>query len=527
MREPWLPAEHGLDNRGLRQRVQRGLLWTLLDSWGRQLLGLSVFVVIARLVSETDIGLVALAAVFVAFAQIFVDQGLSDAIVQRKTLARGHIDTAFWISMGAGVLLAGAGVLLAIPIAQLVNEPELQPILQILSFSFVLTALSSVQVGLLRRELAFKSLALRSLLATAGGGVVGIALAFLGYGAWALVGQQLVQFSLAALTLWRVSPWRPGLNVSMAHFRDLFGYSRNVVGSDILGFLSRNTDNLLIGAFIGTAPLGVYAVGYRILDSTSSLLIGLSRRVAFPALSRLQNNPLRLKRAFFRVSRLSGALFIPGYIGLALVAQELVVVLFGSRWAAAGPVAAMLFLAGPVLGTQTVIFALLNATGHPGLVFRLRLIATAGNIIGFTLAVWIFLDILAVAAAYVLRAYLLMPLIIYWAQRRTGVPAHEYLAQFRGIVAAVLAMSGAVLLVKVAAGTTLGPGELLVVEAVAGGFAYLATLWIVERGLLRELLELARGIRPGRGEGGGPGRRRRRRRGGTDAAADTEEAGGQ
>ena len=508
MRQEWLPAEHGTDNRNLRRRVERGLIWAIADSWGRQLLALAVFIVIARLVSQADVGLVALAAVFVTFAQIFVDQGLSDALVQRRALSRAHIDTAFWISMGVSIVLAAAGVLLAIPISTLVGEPQLQPILQVLSISFVLTALSSVQMALLRRELAFRSLALRTLLATVGGGVVGIALALLGYGAWALVGQALAQSLFSVAALWRVSPWRPGLSVSGQHFRELFAFSRNVVASDVVGFLSRNTDNFLIGAFIGTAPLGIYAVGYRILDATSAVLLGMTRRIGFPALSRLQHDRPRMQRAFYRLSRMSGVIIIPGYVGMALVAQELVVVLFGQRWQSSGPVAAVLFLAGPVIGLQSVFVALLNAAGQPGVVFRLRLISTIGNVIGFVIAVAIFFDILAVAAAFVLRAYLVMPLYFFWGRRHAGVSAREFILQLRGIIGATAAMSLVVLAVKHTLGATLGPATLLAVEVLAGAITFALALLFLERPLVSELRETAGNALPGAGRA-----RRRLRRG--------------
>ncbi|CAN5835885.1 lipopolysaccharide biosynthesis protein [soil metagenome] len=510
MKEEWLPAEHGTDNRGLRKRVERGLVWTIADTWGRQLLSLVVFIVIARLVSQADVGLVALAAVFVTLAEIFVDQGLSDAIVQRRALSRGHIDTAFWISMLVGVVLALAGVLLAIPISLLVGEPELQPILQVLSVSFVLTALSSVQMGLLRRELAFRSLALRTLMATGGGGLVGVALAFMGYGAWALVGQALAQAALSVVALWRVSPWRPGLKVSGQHFRDLFGFSRNVVAADVLTFLSRYTDNFLIGAFIGTVPLGIYAVGFRILSATSSALLGISRRVGFSALSRLQHDRERMQRAFYKLSRLMGVIVIPGYLGLALVAPELIVVLFGERWQAAGPVAALLFLAGPVIGIQNVFHALLNAAGQPAVVFRLRLFSTIGNVAGFAIAVAIFFDILAVAAAFVLRAYLVMPLYFSWGRRHAGVSAREFLVQLRGIMGATAAMSVAVLAVRLALGEVLGPATLLAVQVLAGAIAFGVALWLLDRKLLGELRETGVSALPL------PGRARHRRGRGAD-----------
>lgn len=491
MSEGWLPAEHGTDNRDLRRRVARGLIWTLADSWGRQLLGLAVFVVLANLLFQVDIGLVALAAVFINFAQIFIDQGLSDALVQRRVLERAHIDTAFWMSMGIGAALTVAGVVLAIPIAALLDEPALEPILQVLSITFLLYALSSVQIAILRRELSFRSLAIRSLLATAGGGAVGIGMAALGYGPWALVGQALTQASLTVVTLWAVSPWRPGLRFSVHHFRELFGFSRNVVGSDIVTYFSRNTDNFLVGVVLGTFALGIYAVGFRILEATGALLIGVARRIAFPALSRLQHDAERMKRAFFRVTRLSGLIIIPGYIGLALVAQELVVVFFGQRWAQSGPVAAILFLSGPVVALNSFGNALLNASGHPGVVFRFRLITMVANVVGFAVAVFLFANVLAVAAAFTLRSYLLLPLAVYWQRRYAGVPMLEYARQMIGIALATGVMAGAVVVVKLLLAEDLGPATLLAVEVIVGLVVYGLALLVVDRRVVSEMLEVA------------------------------------
>jgi O-antigen/teichoic acid export membrane protein len=511
--EGWLPAEHGTDNRDLRRRVARGLIWTLADSWGRQMLGLAIFVVLANLLFQADIGLVALAAVFINFAQIFIDQGLSDALVQRRLLERAHIDSAFWLSLGIGAGLTVAGVLLATPIAALLDEPALEPILQVLSLSFLLYALSSVQTAILRRELNFRSLAIRSLLATIGGGVVGIGMAYLGYGPWALVGQALTQAALTAVTLWAVSPWRPGLRFSTRHFGELFRFSRNVVGSDIVTFFSRNTDNFLVGAVLGTFALGIYAVGFRILEATGALLIGVARRIAFPALSRLQHDAERMKRAFFRLTRLSGLIIIPGYVGMALVAQELVVVFFGQRWADSAPVAAILFLSGPVIALNSFGNVLLNASGHPGVVFRFRLITMVANVVGFFVAVFVFANVLAVAAAFTLRSYLLLPLAVYWQRRYAGIPMLEYARQMSGIALATGVMAGAVVAVKLFMGDDLGPATLLAAEVIVGVVAFGLALLIVDRPVVSEMLDVAGQAAPRLARGG----RRRAKEGEAEA----------
>lgn len=511
MSEEWLPADHGADNRGLQQRVTRGLLWTIVDNWGRQILFLLVFIVLARLLQQPDFGLVALAGVFVTFAQILVDQGLSDAIVQRGSLTRAHIDTAFWVSMVTGAILTVVGIVLAIPIAALLNEPELEPILQALSLTFVLTALTSVQMAILRRELAFRSLALRGLFAITGGGVVGIGMAFLGYGAWALVGQQLTQATLSVAVLWAVSPWRPGRSVSRQHFSELFSFGINIVGGDVLTFLSRNTDYLLIGAFRTTFELGLYAVAFRILESTATLLLGIARKVAFPTFSRLQGDRERMQRAFFRVTRISGVVIIPGYLGLALIAPELTVVLFGETWRESGPVAQLLFLVGPNVAIQGFSGSLYNAAGYPNVLFRFRLMTTITNVVGFAIAVPF--GILYVAAAFSLRAYLLMPLNLYWLRKYVGIDTREYLLQLRGIAISTAAMAAGVVIVKLAIAGRVSEVLLVATEVVVGAIIFFPVLWLVERRLLRDLIELASQALPGTGRAQ---RRLRRQRAGGD-----------
>ena len=492
--EGWRPAEHGRDGRSLQRRVTRGLAWTIVDNWGRQLLGFAVFIILANLLQPTDFGLVALAVVFVNFAQVFVDQGLGDALIQRRELTRSHIDTAFWVAIATGVLLTALGLVLAIPIAALLEEPDLRPILQVLSLAFVLAAMSSIQIALLRRELAFRSLALRSIAATVAGGVVGIAMAFLGFGPWALVGQQLASAAAAVMTLWWVLPWRPGLRFSREHFKSLFAFGIHVVGTDVVAFFARNSDNLLIGSFLGTRPLGLYAVGYRMLDTTQVLLINISRKIAFPALARVQHDRERMARAYFKLTRITGALILPVYVGLALVAPELVVVLIGERWSESGPVAAVLFLIGPVLAMQAFSASLFYAVGQPQVNFRFRLITMTVRVVGFFVAVPF--GIIPVAIAFAASGYLLLPLNLYWQRRYAGIHVRAYLAQLRGPAVATTMMALAVLGVRLAFGEV-GAGPLLAIEIAAGTGAFTVGLGLADRPLLHEAFGVALQVIPG------------------------------
>ncbi|HEX6654949.1 MAG TPA: oligosaccharide flippase family protein, partial [Candidatus Limnocylindria bacterium] len=179
MPDAWVPADHDSEQPGLRRQVARGLTWTFIHTWGGQLLSLIVFLVLARLVTVNDFGLVAYAALFVALAQLLIDQGFGDAIIQRPSVTRGHIDTAFWVAVVTGTLLTVIGLAIApllsafLTINAPADGPKLTPIIQALSLLFVISSFSSTQQALLRRELAFRSLATRGLLSLGGGGAVG------------------------------------------------------------------------------------------------------------------------------------------------------------------------------------------------------------------------------------------------------------------------------------------------------------------------------------------------------------------
>lgn len=514
--------------------MARGLTWTLIDTWGSQILGLVVFVILANQLLPDDFGLVALAAVFIAFAQLLVDQGLGDALIQRQIVTRSQIDTAFWVAVVTGVVLTAVGFVLAGPIAGALGEPRLEQIIQALSLTFVLAAFTSIQVALLRREMRFRSLAIRKLAAVAGGGIVGIAMAFWGYGAWALVGQQLASAAISVLTLWAVSPWRPGLQISLEDFRSLLAFGIQVVGGDILGFLSRNVDNLLIGIYLGLTPLGFYAVGYRILDTSQQLLVNFARRLAFPIFARLQDDVVRLRRAYGRITAAISVVILPGYIGLALVAQEAILVIFGERWAASGPVAAVLFLIGPVLTVQLFSGSLMNGVGHPELTFRIRLATTVVNVAGFFIAIFFFRDIVAVAAAFVIRGYLVVPLVLWWVRKYAQIGLRDQLGGLRSPLLATVVMAVAVIAVKFALLGHVSAALLLLAEFLTGAITFLIALVVIDRPLVREVATVGLQALPGGGAiarrlhvqlpgGAGGGRGRRKGRAAVDAHVSAEE----
>jgi len=201
----------------LREQAVKGVVWSGIQNWGSSLLSVGVFLVLARLLDAQAFGLVALASAFTGLMVIFLRQGFSRAIIQRSDLQPGHLDTAFWINIAGGVVLTGAGMALAGLVSSVYGEPQLTPVIRWLSVGFLASALSATQEAVLQRRLNFKGLAMRSLVASLAGGVVGVGMAVSGFGLWSLVGQNLCAGLVGVVVLWRASEWRPGFNVSRKH----------------------------------------------------------------------------------------------------------------------------------------------------------------------------------------------------------------------------------------------------------------------------------------------------------------------
>jgi len=480
----------------LREKAAKGIIWSVIQKWGRAGITTVFFIILSRLLTPEAFGLVALATIFTDFVEIFLDQGTSAAIVQRADLDREHLDTAFWISILTGILLTAVGIAASGLVATLFEEPRLAPVLSLLSVSFILNALSTTQLAILQRRLAFKSLAARSLTATTVGGTVGVAMALNGFGVWSLVGQEMARGLAAAIVLWRASDWRPGFHVSKKHYKELFTFGISVVGNNSLNVLVRRSDDFLIGYYLGPTMLGFYTIGYRLLLVIIRLVTQIINTVAFPTFSRIQHQPERMRNAFYNVTQYTSLLAFPVFIGLAVMAPELVPALFGEKWAPSIPVMQVLALIGIL---QSVLFfngSVIRASGKPSWEFGIMLLNTICSVIGFLIAVrW---GIVAVAASFVIVGYLISPVSYLAVHRLIKINLKTYLMQYAPPLFASLMMVAVVLGLK-----TLIQDESvnlifeLSIYLLAGGITYVLMIGLTARNLIREILDLVRLVLPG------------------------------
>ena len=482
----------GKDGLNLRTRAAKGVFWTATGAWGRQLALFVVITIQTRLLDPTDFGLVAFAAVFVGFTHVIADEGLADALVQRKELERAHLDATFWTTFAFAVVLTVILAALAVPIAALLGDEELAPVLVVLSLSIPIASTSLVQRAILTRELKFRSLALRSLLGITVGGICGVIAAFAGLGVWSLVIQNLVGVTAGTLVLWRVTDFRPRLTFSYSHCRELLGFGSSVVGFRLLIYFTRWADDLLIGAFLGPAALGFYTVGSRMLRMLIQVTSSLIDRVSFPLYSRLQDQPARLKAAFYKSTAFASLIAFPVFLATAVLAPEVVDLFFGPKWADSIPIMQILAFFGLIQVLTYLNGTTIKALGKPSWLVVIVGITAGLKVGAFLVAVQYGLIAVAVAATFV--GWVVAPLYYWGVKRLVDVNLSEYWRSLQvpvvGSILSAVAMLGARYLLEDAR-----PLVVLPVAGAVGAAVYYVTVRLLAPPLAAEVRDLvSRGV---------------------------------
>lgn len=405
-----------------------GFFWSVIEGWGSQAISLIVFFLLARLLSPEAFGLVAMANVFLAFMNVFLDQGFAQALIQRQKLDPEHLDTAFWTNLAIGIILAGLGITGAEIVARWFNQPQLVPILRCLCTLFVITSLSNIHKALLEREFAFKAIARRTLLGLVCGGITGILMALSGFGVWSLVAYQIVNEFMGTLVLWHASSWKPRLVFSKVHFDQLFSFGISLLALQFVNFFNNRGNDFLIGAFLGAEALGYYAIALSIMKAVQQLLMKPANQVALPTFSRLQEDLGKFRNVFYKATQLTGLISFPIFLGLFLLTPELIVILFGEQWRPAIAITQVLCFSGLIQAISSFKGQILVAMGKPEWRLWQSLLSIILSLIGFAIAFqW---GIVAIAAAYTIRRYIVFPIGQWAIYLLIHISWRVYLLQF-------------------------------------------------------------------------------------------------
>ena len=349
----------------LTERTLGSAVWMFSGTGVQAALRLLVLTVLARLLGPEDFGLAAAATVVIGFFQIFLRTGIRPAVVQRPVLEERHVRTAFTLAIAIGIVFGAIVAAFAGPIAQWsFGMPALAPVLEVVALLLPIQSIGVVAGSLLERELKFSWIVRRELFSYVFGyGLVGIALAFAGFGVWALVGAYLSQeLLMTAFSLWaQPHPKRPQLDRAAA--RELAYYGTGFAAGRIGNYGAANGDNWVAGRFLGGEALGYYKYAFELTGMVGTLFGTVLDKVLFPALAKVQGDRAVLGAAYRRGVGLSTAVVLPVSAGLFVLAAEIVRVVLGPGWEAVVPPFRVLALALVIRTTSTMSDSLARATG--------------------------------------------------------------------------------------------------------------------------------------------------------------------
>lgn len=321
--------------------------------------------ILARLLTPADFGLVAMVAAFTGFAILFSDPGLSMATIQRAEINHVQVSTLFWANVALSVTFMTLAMILAPAVAWFYNEPRLTWITISIAVTFVFGGLAAQHTALLRRQMRFTALAIAQLLSLVAGLIAGVCLAWYGAGYWALVAIPAMQTLTNMVLVWALVPWRPGKPRVAKEVREMLRFGGNLTGFDCLSYLTSNADNALLGAVWGAGPLGIYSKAYGLLLLPLRQVNQPIAAVAIPTLSRLQDNPAQYRRVYCRIIPLIAYLTMPLVVLLAILSDEVILIVLGDQWGEAAVIFRILAFWGlllPLVGALKWVFVSLGRT---------------------------------------------------------------------------------------------------------------------------------------------------------------------
>jgi O-antigen/teichoic acid export membrane protein len=358
----------------LKQKVISGILWRGLERIGTQIVSFVVSIVLARLLEPKDFGTITLITVFIALSQVFVLAGFGMALVQKKDVTEADYNSVFYLSLSVAVFLYFVLFFSAPWIAAFYKEPVLIGVLRLLSLTLILGALDSVQYAVLNREMKFKLSFKVSLIAIVVSGLIGVGMAYCGYGVWALVASALSGQIATTITLWLVISWRPTWMFSFSAIRQLFRFSSKLLVSALLDTFFNNLYNLIIGRLFNPTILGYYSRGQSIPNLMMTSVNGTISGVIFPALASCQHDLERVKDITRKAVKATCFLTLPMMFGLAAVSKAFVLVLLTAKWLPCVPYLQLSCITFAFWPLHTANLQVLTALGRSDIFLLLEII---------------------------------------------------------------------------------------------------------------------------------------------------------
>ena len=382
-----------------------------MDNIANQGVTFLVGLVLARLLTPHEYGLIGYIMILVAVFNSIVDSGFSNALIRKKDAGQTDYSTAFIFNLAVSVVLMAAMYLLAVPFSRFFREPQLVLLVRVMSVIIIINALALVQRTRLVKNVDFKTQTKASLISSLTSAGVGLGMAFGGLGVWSLAGQQISRQLVNTVCLWILNRWMPSREFSRSSFREMFGFGWKLLVSGLIDTVWREISQLVIGKCYSTETLGQYTRGKQFSDIFSSNMTSIVQRVSYPVLSSVQDERERMREGYRKIIRTTMLASFVLLFGLAAVADSLVVVLIGPQWREAAHYLQILCFSACLHPLHAINLNMLQVQGRSDLFLKLEIVKKIIAIGPLLLGIFIGID-------WMLWGWVVTGIISYWLNAR-------------------------------------------------------------------------------------------------------------
>ena len=477
----------------IREHALKGMMWSGLSEGLSQLFRFVITLILARLLVPQDFGIIGMASIFIGILLTFNQLGLAAGIIQRKSLTSEHINASFWAGIAIGVFFCVFTLVVSSLVADFFQEERLGPVLSFLSLIFIIGALASIPRALLIRDLKFKQVSFSEIIAELIASVIAIVMALSGFGLWSLVWKNILGNLFITVIYWVIHPWRPALHFNYKSFKEIFGFSSNVMGSDIIGYAQSNVDYLIIGKMLGALQLGYYSLAFNMISFPVRRVSSVIGGVIFPVFSRIQDNNDKLRRGYLETIKYTSIITFPAIAGLFILAPEFVSVILGQKWSPAILPLQILCLLGVVRSITYYSGSVLLSKGKPDLAFRWNTLTLVMLVISISWAMQY--GIVGVAATVAIVSTTMCLIIQLMANGLIDLKIKDFLWSVYPAFISSLAMVGVIWLFKQAyLVSSQNSFYIFIVLVPLGIVIYLITLKIVCPSILSDVKRILKEI---------------------------------
>ncbi|MFD1630593.1 lipopolysaccharide biosynthesis protein [Pseudopedobacter beijingensis] len=427
-----------MSEKSIAKEIYKGTFWSILDNFVKQVFTFIVFIVLARLLAPEIIGLLAFAMLFVQVFRNVIFDSIATAIVRKSVPDKTDYNTGFvlciLISVPAFIILFLSSDLFE----TWTNSMGLSTVIKGTSFILLTAGLSRMHEAWLQHQMNFKSLAIRSSVATFFGGVLGIILAYKNFGIYSLVAQQVGTALLELILIWIVTPWKPKFEFSYQAFREIKSYGKHVALTGLTNFANQNSDSFFVTYYLGAAANGIYSTGKRIVSTLNTVISASLLRVSLPAFARIKDNTEELKNTFLQTTGITATLTAPLFAGLSILSKDITLLLLGDKWLESAYVMQIVTLTGFLFSIGYYNQSVMLVKNKPQWQTRLTILYALTNIAAFIL--FTKYGVIYTALAFSLRALLLYPLSVWCSLVLLKCSFKEYFRQLFPSLAATALM---------------------------------------------------------------------------------------